>query len=77
LPGSSIPARDRPAWFLGPRSAVSRGWTFKHPHEWDEDTAASIAAIEVVTRSLGDGVVEYVRKIELWDKGKALEHLST
>ena len=47
----------------------------KHPHEWDDDTAASIASIEVVTRSLGDGVVEYVRKIKLWDKGKALEQL--
>ena len=48
----------------------------KHPCEWDDDTAASVASIEVVTRNLGDGVVEYVRKIKLWDKGKALEQLS-
>jgi phage terminase small subunit len=48
----------------------------KHPNEWDDDTAASIASVEVVTRSLGDGVVEYVRQIKLWDKGKALEQLS-
>jgi phage terminase small subunit len=47
----------------------------KHPHEWDDDTAASIASVEVVTRNLGDGMVEYVRKIKLWDKGKALEQL--
>jgi Terminase small subunit len=47
----------------------------KRPDEWDDDTAAAIASIEVVTRSVGDGVVEYVRKIELWDKGKALEQL--
>jgi phage terminase small subunit len=40
----------------------------KRPDEWDDDTAASIASIEVVTRSLGDGVVEYVRKIKLWDR---------
>ena len=47
----------------------------KHPHEWDDDTAASIASVEVVTRNLGDGTVEYVHKIKLWDKGKALEQL--
>jgi phage terminase small subunit len=48
----------------------------KHPLEWDDDTAASIASIEIATRSLADGTVEYVRKIKLWDKGKALEQLS-
>jgi phage terminase small subunit len=48
----------------------------KHPHEWDDDTAASVASIEISTRNLGDGVVEYVRKIKLWDKGKTLEQLS-
>jgi phage terminase small subunit len=47
----------------------------KRPDEWDDDTAASIASIEIVSRSLGDGVVEYVRKIKLWDKGKALDQL--
>jgi len=48
----------------------------KRPGEWDDDTAAAISSIEVVTRDLGDGKVEYVRKIKLWDKGKALEQLS-
>lgn len=47
----------------------------KHPHEWDDDTAASVASVEVVTRSLGNGEVEYVRKIKLWDKGKALKQI--
>ena len=32
----------------------------KHPHEWDDDTAASIASVEIVTRNLGDGEVEHV-----------------
>jgi hypothetical protein len=36
----------------------------------------SIASIEIATRHVGDGVVEYVRRIKLWDKGKALEQLS-
>ena len=48
----------------------------KHPNEWDDDTAASVASIEVVTRNLRDGTVEYVRKIKLWDKNRALELLS-
>jgi phage terminase small subunit len=48
----------------------------KRPHEWDDDTAASITSIEIATRHVGDGVVEHVRKIKLWDKGKALEQLS-
>jgi phage terminase small subunit len=47
----------------------------KHPLAWDDDTAASVASVEVVTRNLGDGTVEYVRKVKLWDKGKALEQL--
>jgi phage terminase small subunit len=41
----------------------------KHPLAWDDDTAASVASVEVVTRNLGDGTVEYVHKIKLWDKG--------
>jgi phage terminase small subunit len=48
----------------------------KHPNEWDDDTAAAIASIEIVTRNLGDGEVEYIHRIKLWDKGKALEQLS-
>src|ERR671919_587981 len=48
----------------------------KRPDEWDDDTAAAISSVEIVTRDLGDGVVEYVRKVKLWDKGKALEQLS-
>lgn len=47
----------------------------KHPNEWDDDIAAAISSVEVVTRSLGNGEVEYVRKIKLWDKGKALEQI--
>jgi phage terminase small subunit len=48
----------------------------KHPLEWDDDTAASVASVEIVTRDVGDAKVEYVHKIKLWDKGKALEQLS-
>jgi phage terminase small subunit len=44
--------------------------------EWDDDTAASIASIEVVTRKVGDNEVEHLHRIKLWDKVKALEQLS-
>jgi phage terminase small subunit len=47
----------------------------KVPTEWDDNTAASVASVEVVTRSRADGEVEHVYWIKLWDKGKALEQL--
>lgn len=46
------------------------------PHEWDPDVATAIAAVEVVTRNLGEGEVEHVAKIKQWDKVKALELLA-
>jgi hypothetical protein len=48
----------------------------RRPHEWDDDTAASVASIEIATRNMGDGTIEYIRRIKVWDKGKALEQLS-
>jgi len=72
--GPRMPAK--PTRSTGPmriRSLFHKGGRLKHPHEWDHDTAASVASIEVVTRNLGDGTVEYVRTIKLWDEGKALE----
>lgn len=38
--------------------------------------APAVAAVEVVTRSIGEGEVEYVHKIKFWDKLKALELLA-
>lgn len=48
----------------------------KCPQEWDDDTAAAIASIEVVTRSAGDDEIEYVHKVRLWDKNSALEKIA-
>lgn len=47
----------------------------KPVHEWDDETAGAIGSLEVVTKSLGEGEVEYVAKVKQWDKGKALEML--
>lgn len=46
------------------------------PEEWDDDTAAAIASVEVVTRNIGDGEVEHVHKIKVWDKNSALEKIA-
>ncbi|MDW9473157.1 terminase small subunit [Sinorhizobium meliloti] len=46
------------------------------PEEWDDDTAAAVASVEVVTRNIGDGEVEHVHKIKVWDKNSALEKLA-
>lgn len=49
-------------------------------HDLDDDTAAALAAVEVVTRRIpGSGddqaEVEYVHKMKFWDKNSALEKI--
>lgn len=55
----------------------------RNPNEWDDDTAAAIAAIEVVTNSgeagrddEGRKLVERTHKIKTWDKVSALEKIA-
>lgn len=64
------------------RKTMTEGGALLDPQDWDDDTAASISAIEVVTTYTGetdeDGrkVPEYTRKIKTWDKNAALEKLA-
>jgi len=53
--------------FADPR-AIFDGANLKRPDQLDPDTAAAIASIEVVTRNLGEGEVEYVSKVKFHDK---------
>jgi phage terminase small subunit len=46
------------------------------PHEWDDDTAAAVAGLDVVTVSKGEGEVEYVTKIKRTDRLRALDMLA-
>ena len=52
------------------------------PHDWDDDTAASISSIEVVTNMKsekdadGKTPIEHTHKIKVWDKNSALEKLA-
>jgi phage terminase small subunit len=48
----------------------------KRPEDWDDDTAAAISAVEVVTRNLGGGEVVRLHKIRLWSKNDALDKLA-
>lgn len=51
------------------------------PQEWDDDTAAAISSIEVVTTYNGETdengrkIPEHTKKIKVWDKNAALEKL--
>ncbi|MEM9584797.1 MAG: terminase small subunit [Pseudomonadota bacterium] len=54
------------------------------PQDWDDDTAAAIASIEVVTTHRSDAdktdedkrKVDHTHKIKVWDKNSALEKLA-
>lgn len=48
----------------------------KRPEDWDDETAAAVAGIEVVTVSKGEGVVEHVAKIKRTDRLRALDMLA-
>ena len=58
------------------RQAFDGGGRLKRPEEWGDEFAASVAGVDVVTRSLGEGQVEYVHKLKLWDKNSALDKLA-
>jgi len=46
------------------------------PHEWDDETAAAVAGMDVVTTSAGEGMVEHVAKIKRTDRLRALDMLA-
>lgn len=64
------------------RKAFTPNGALLPPEEWDDDTAAAIAAVEVVTRPTGERdeldrpIVEHVHKLKLWDKNSALEKIA-
>lgn len=52
----------------------------RHPHDWDDETAAAVSSVEVVTKVLPTPrdeppEIEYVHKIRFWDKNSAAEKL--
>jgi phage terminase small subunit len=57
------------------RKIFDENGNLKLPKDWDDAAAAAISSVEVVTKPLGDGEVEYVHKIKTWDKKGSLELL--
>ena len=64
------------------RNMLTPNGSLLDPQDWDDDTAAAISSIEVVTNT-GEGgkdedgrkIVEHTHKIKVWDKNNALEKL--
>ncbi len=62
------------------RKIFTEHGALKRPQDWDDDTAASIQSVEVVTKlggvdGEGNKEIEYVHKIKTWDKKGSLELL--
>ncbi|QJP14814.1 terminase small subunit [Starkeya sp. ORNL1] len=62
--------------FSDVRKLFTHDGKLKKLHELDADTAGAVASVKVVTRSLGDGEVEYVHEIKMWDKNTALDKIA-
>jgi phage terminase small subunit len=60
--------------FSDPRKLLKADGTFKAPSDWDDDTAASVASLEV-SHLAGTSTIE-TSKIKVWDKNSALEKLA-
>ena len=64
------------------RRAFAPNGNLLPPEDWDDEFAASVASVEVVSRntnekdSNGHTVVECVHKIKVWDKNSALEKIA-
>ncbi|KAA0970298.1 terminase small subunit [Aureimonas fodinaquatilis] len=63
------------------RGAFTDKGSLLPPEEWTDDFAASVAAVEVISRNTnekdedGRTVIEHVHKVRLWDKNSALEKI--
>jgi phage terminase small subunit len=65
------------------RNALTPTGSLLDPQEWDDDFAAAVSSIEVVTNTADQGkdedgrkIVEHTHKIKLWDKNSALEKIA-
>ena len=62
--------------FFDPRRLYREDGTLKDPSEWDEDTAAAVATLDVITTFKGNhDHPKILKKLKLWDKPRALEML--
>ncbi|MBS1003179.1 terminase small subunit [Acetobacter thailandicus] len=57
------------------RSLFTEAGNLKPLSDLEADAAAALSSVEVVTKNLNDGGVEYVHKIKLWDKVGSLTQM--
>lgn len=62
------------------RNVLTATGNLASPQEWDDETAASISSVEILTKpgpiaENGEREVEHLAKIKVWDKNSALEKL--
>jgi phage terminase small subunit len=58
------------------RKMFTEDGALRRPHEWDDETAAAVAGMDVVTVAAGEGMVEHVAKIKRTDRLRALDMLA-
>jgi phage terminase small subunit len=60
------------------RGVFDDGGNLKPITEWTDDQGAALASVEVIIKNAkaGDGVVDTIHKIRVWDKTKALDILA-
>lgn len=65
------------------RNALTPAGSLLDPQDWDDDFAAAVSSIEVVTNTGDQGkdedgrkIIEHTHKIKLWDKNSALEKIA-
>jgi phage terminase small subunit len=59
------------------RKLYNEDGLLKLPHEWDDDSAATVAGVEILEEFDGTGrdrrLIGYTKKLKVWDKNAALE----
>ncbi len=61
--------------FSDVRQLFDEDGKLKPVHDLDNDTAAAISAVKVVSKNAGPGEVEYVHEYKMWAKTAALDSL--
>lgn len=63
--------------YFDPRKLYRDDGELKRPDEWDDETAAGVASVEVLEQFDGKGedrkLSGYTKKLKIWDKNAALE----
>ena len=78
LSGARVLEEYRRLSFIDVRSFFDDVGNLKPITEWSADQGAAAASFEIIKKNAaaGDGVVDTIHKVRLWDKTRALESLA-